>query len=135
MAWVRLDERRALNAKLRKAGLAARGLDEAAICWSAQEESDGRITAEDVDMLAALHACKRPHSLVKALIDVGRWEPMKDADGTVTAYLIKDFLHYNPSRAELDEVRRQKREAGQKGGIRSGESRRQNRSGPETGAS
>ena len=42
MAWVRLDDKRATNRKLRAAGFAARGLDEAAICWSAHEEL-GRI--------------------------------------------------------------------------------------------
>ena len=105
-----------MNGKLRKAGFAARGLDEAAICWSAHEEEDGRISVDDVQMLATMHGCKRVGPIVQALVDVGRWEPMLDLDGNPTAYLIKDFLEYNPSRAELEHQRKQKSEAGRKGG-------------------
>ena len=119
MAWVRLDDKRSVNGKLRKAGFAARGLDEAAICWSAHEEDDGRISVDDVQMLATMHGCRKVAPIVKALVDVGRWEEMTDLDGTVIAYLIKDFLEYNPSRAELEHQRKQKQEAGRKGGLAS----------------
>ena len=110
MAWVRFDDKRSVNGKLRKAGFAARGLDEAAICWSAHEEHDGRISLEDVEMLALMHGCRKVGPIVKVLVEVGRWEEMHDADGNVSAYLINDFLEYNPSHADLETQRQRDRE-------------------------
>ena len=120
MSWVKLDDKRAMNGKLRRAGLAARGLDEAAICWVAHQEDDGLISVDDVEMLATTHGCRKPGPIIKALVAVGRWEEVTDLDGRVTAYSIKDFLEYNPSRAQLEAQRKQKQEAGRKGGVRSG---------------
>ncbi len=85
MAWVRLDDKRATNGKLRMAGFAARGLDEAAICWSAHEEDDGRISAEDVQMLAVMHGCRQWRRIVRRLVDVGKWDEVNGG------YQINDF--------------------------------------------
>ena len=123
MSWVKLDDKRAMNGKLRKAGLAARGLDEAAICWVAHQEDDGRISVDDVMMLATTHGCRKPAPLIKALVDVGRWIEMPGPDGNIIAYEVKDFLEFNPSRAALEAQRKQKAEAGRKGGQRSGQVR------------
>ena len=112
MAWVRLDDKRAVNRKLRAAGFAARGLDEAAICWSAHQESDGFISDADLAGLAALHGCKKPGPLVEALVVNCRWIRHDDLDG----YEIVGYLKYNPSHAELEGRRKANREAGQKGG-------------------
>jgi hypothetical protein len=116
MAWVRMDDKRALNAKLRKAGFAARGLDEAAICWSAHEEQDGFISEDDVNMLASLHGCRKPQPLVESLVGVRRWR----RDERKSGWWITNFLDFNPSRADIDIQRAQKQEAGRRGGIRSG---------------
>ena len=106
MAWVRLDDKRALNAKLRAAGFAARGLDEAAICWSAHEESDGFVSDADVAMLASLHGCKKPSALTDALVREGRWT----RNDTRGGWDIKDYLKFNPSHAELEASRRRDRD-------------------------
>lgn len=118
MSWVRFDDKRSVNGKLRKAGFAARGLDEAAICWSAHQEDDGFISTEDVEMLAMTHGCRKVDPLVQALVEVERWEPMV-VEGSTVGYLLKNFLEYNPSKAELEVTRKQKQEAGRKGGLAS----------------
>lgn len=105
MAWVKLDDKRALNRKLRAAGFAARGLDEAAICWSAHEESDGFISDADLTMLANLHGCRTFKPLVEALVKVNRWVRWEDPNG----YEIVDYLKYNPSRADLEAARERDR--------------------------
>ncbi len=106
MAWVKLDDKRALNKKLRAAGFAARGLDEAAICWAAHEETDGFISDGDVAMLASLHGCKKVQPLIDALLRENRWRRWTDPDG----YEIVDYLKYNPSRADLESARERDRE-------------------------
>lgn len=109
MAWVRFDDKRSVNGKLRRAGFAARGLDEAAICWSAHEEDDGFISVDDVEMLAMMHGCRKVAPVIAALVEVERWVPMV-VEGETKGYLIKDFLDYNPSHADLEAQRERDRE-------------------------
>lgn len=117
MAWVRLDDKRSTNRKLMRAGFAARGLDEAMMCWSAHGETDGHITEADVAMIAMGHGCKRWQPLVALLLREGRWEPEPGG------WLIHDYLEFNPSKADREAERERKRAAGQIGGLRSGEAR------------
>ena len=105
MAWVRLDDKRALNGKLRAAGFAARGLDEAAICWTAHEEQDGFVSDADVAMLASLHGCKKLSVLTDPLVKENRWT-RNDAKG---GWDIKDYLTFNPSHADLEAARERDR--------------------------
>ena len=101
MTWVRMDDARAINGKLREAGFEARGLDEAAIEWSASQEHDGFISDADVEMLAALHGCKKVGRLTTVLVKVGRWTRDDERGG----WWITNFLEFNPSRAELEAKR------------------------------
>ena len=110
MGWVRLTDRRALNPKLRRAGLAARGLDEAVLCQIAADESDGHVTRATVEMIARAHGERRWERLVAALVEVGRWIP---AGG---GWDVKDYLEFNFSKAQWEAEREKKRRAGQKGG-------------------
>lgn len=125
MAWIRLDDKRALNLKLTAAGFAARGLDEAAICLAGSLETDGKITHTMLAALAASHGTtgRGATALAKTLVDVGRWEPAEDG------WMIHDYLEYNPSRVQAratrDEVSKARSVAGQRGGRRSGEARRE----------
>lgn len=117
MGWVKLDDRRAMNRKLREAGFAARGLDEAAMCQVAHDMTDGFISADTVEMLAVAHRCKSWRKLVDTLVIVGRWEP---ADG---GWLIHDYLDYNPSKAEWEAEKAKKSAAGRRGGQASAQAR------------
>lgn len=109
--WVRLDEKRAIHHKLLTAGMAASGLDVTAMCWSSLHENDGFISTDDLRMLAGMYRCDDWEDLAAVLVKVGRWTQDRRRKG----YLIKDFLQYNPSRAELearreyDRMRKKKR--------------------------
>lgn len=106
MTWVRLDDKRALNAKLLQVGFEGRGLDEAAICWSAHEETDGFINDKNVVLLCQFHGLtdhRKRARLVRSLVVAGRWT----RDDNLGGWWINDFLEYNPSHADL-ELRRQR---------------------------
>lgn len=123
MGWARLDDKRADHPKLMAAGFEARGLDEAAICWSSSHETDGHIPETAVAMLAVGHGCKNWRKVVARLVAVGRWDVV---DG---GWDVHDFLVYNPSKAEQDASRERthqvRSEAGRRGGLQSGRSRRE----------
>lgn len=119
MAWVRLDDKRATHRKLRAAGFEARGLDEAAICWCAHEETDGFLSDEDFEVLTSLHKCKRPLRLAVILVEVGRWRRDEKKNG----WWIKDYLDYNPSHADLEDQRKRDRDRKKSRGNRADSTR------------
>lgn len=123
MVWSKFDDRRAMNRKLREAGFEARGLDEAAICQVSGDGTDGFISEDSVEMLGVAHRCRHWRKVAQRLVDVGRWEPK---DG---GWLIHDYLDYHPTKAESDEkserISAARSEAGRRGGMASGEARRQ----------
>jgi hypothetical protein len=119
VTWVRLDDLRAVNPKLCEIGFAARGLDEAAICWCSYKQTDGFIHKRDVVMLASLHGQENVTALIRSLCLVGRWSRVPERGG----YLIHDYLEFNPSRAQIQERREQRAEAGRRGGLASGQAR------------
>lgn len=121
MGWVRLDDQRALNRKLREAGFEARGLDEAALCLVSGDETDGYISDDSVAMLAVAHGCKRASRPIERLLAVGRWTRDAERKG----YWIHDYDQFNPTKDQLEEMREKKRVAGQAGGRRSGQARRE----------
>lgn len=106
VTWVKLDDKRAMNRKLRRAGFAARGLDEAAICLSAHAETDGFIDLDHLEDLGAMHGCSDVLALAEKLVEVGRWRK----DGRRNGWWILNYLEFNPSRAELEDKRRRDRE-------------------------
>lgn len=112
MPWVKLDSSRATHRKLRSAGFAARGLDEAAMCQVCEDGTDGFLSDSALSMLAAAHGEKRVSRLVDILCspEVNRWEH------TAGGYLVHDYLVYNPSKAEWDALVAKKSAAGSKGG-------------------
>lgn len=120
MGWAKLDDRRADNAKLMAAGFAARGLDEAAICWCAGHETDGFIPETAVAMLCRAHNERTLTRLPRVLEKVGRWHRVK---GPTPGWVIHDYLEYNPSRRQREAERERKRAAGSVGGRKSGEAR------------
>ena len=98
MAWVKLDDRSWCHPKLVSAGLAARGLDVAGMCWSSLMQTDGFVRADIISQVSG-HA-KNARELADILVRVGRWEV--DPRG---GWLIHDFLKYNPSAADQEAKR------------------------------
>src|SRR5579862_8143106 len=119
MGWARFDDMRAMNRKLRAAGFAARGLDEAAICQVAADMTDGHISRATVEMLGVAHGEPGWAQLVEKLVDVGRWET--NGDG----WYIHDYLEFNPTREQWQQTQALKKTAGQKGGLAQAQARPQ----------
>lgn len=124
-----MDDKRVDHPKLLAAGLEARGLDEAAICWVAGHETDGFIPEVAVIGLCAMHGSKRWKVLAAKLVEVGRWL-VSDENG-MPGYYIHDYLKYNPTRAHRDEVREKKKANGKLGGLASGQARAKQNASPD----
>jgi hypothetical protein len=116
MAWVRLDDGFMRHPKAQAAGLQGRALFISGLCWCAANLTDGRIPKAMIPLLA-FEAGVKP-AAAAALVKVGLWD--EDGDG----YAVHDWLDYNRSRDVITDVRASRSEAGRRGGLRSGDSRR-----------
>ena len=95
MAWLKVDDQFFSNPKAVKAFTtdpAALGVWLMCATWSANQMTDGRIPEYVVQMWGV------KQDAINVLVDAGLWLE----DGTEAGWVMKDFLDYNPSRAELE---------------------------------
>lgn len=116
MPWVKLDTDFSDHPKVIAAGAEGMALYVAGLCYCARHETDGRIPKAAVKRLVEL---RKPMQVAEMLVSVGLWD---DDEGG--CYIVRDYLEYQTSKAQMEEIRQQKREAGRRGGLASGESRR-----------
>ena len=119
MPWVKLDDGFPFHRKAILAGKDGRALYITALCWTSGQLTDGFIDNAAVPMLAAISDVANYEATVKQLASVGLWELF---DG---GYQIHDYHDYNPSSERVKEIRKERAKAGHRGGIASGESRRE----------
>lgn len=104
MAWVKLDDKIFLNRKFAEASDGARLTYLAGLTYVAQAESDGRIAAAAVAIVAAYARQADPSAVVAELVRLRLWEAVEGG------YEIHDYLAYNPSREALEAERKRKRD-------------------------
>lgn len=108
MAWLKMDDKRGKHRKFRRQGFEARGLDEAAMCVCAHDETDGFISDAELEDLAHHHgvSLKRTIALATKLKDpMKRW----DRDDGRGGWIVLGYLDFNPSHDELDAKRKRDR--------------------------
>lgn len=101
MTWLKKDDRFPEHRKIRRLGDGAYRLHDTALHLCAKDETDGRVTADDV---AEMVHGPRLSKYIPTLVECGLWEI--DGDG----WLIHDFLDYNPSHQQQNEKRARDRE-------------------------
>jgi hypothetical protein len=115
VSWFRVDDKAAFHRKVLKAGNEAFGALVRMGCWASDHLTDGHIPRETAELIA-------PPQVIAILCLQGFLEPLQND------FVIHDFLDYNPSAAEVEELRAERREAkakaGKAGGLASGRSRR-----------
>jgi hypothetical protein len=116
MTWIKLDDAFDQHPKLLEVGPVAAWTFVRSLCYSNRNLTDGVITRAVARELAG--SGRKGQRLVKALVVARLWEVRG------SAYRIHDYLHYQPSRSYVEDLRRAKAEAGRAGGVRSGEARR-----------
>jgi len=109
MPWAKLDERFPSHRKVRRLSSDAFRLHVSAICWSAENLTDGKIATDE--LLLVTSDVKRHPRLAAECVAVGVWELL--ADG----WLIHDYLTYNPPKEKVLRDREAKKDAGRKGGL------------------
>lgn len=110
MPWFKVDDALATHDKVLAAGNAAMGLWVRAGSWCAQHLTDGHVPTHAVRLLGNA-------GQARALVRAGLWLEREDG------YQFHEWHDYQPTRAQVEEVREAKRKAGRIGGKASGAKR------------
>lgn len=92
MPWVRLDDRFPSHRKVALLSDRAFRLHVSAICWCAENLTDGYIGDRELPLVARLRNAK---TVAQQLVDAGLWDRADDG------WMVHDYLDYNPSRDQV----------------------------------
>src|SRR5690242_3217702 len=110
MPWLRLDDGFAENPKLAACSERARWLHVVALCYCSRNLTDGHLDARAVKVVTAI--VDRPcRTAVKQLVAEKLWH-----DEGAGCYRINDFLEWNPDAETVKRLRKERQEAGRRGG-------------------
>lgn len=132
MSWARIDDRFHSHPKVVAAGNAAVGVYARALAYCAGYATDGFVakavaesfgSRKELEQLCAVGLWAKVEAgevqTVRERID-GLGQALGDVVVVMPAegYFVADFLHFNPTKAETDELRERRRESGRLGGQR-----------------
>jgi hypothetical protein len=140
MTWVRLDDAILDNPKIVRAGPIGFAVHVAAITWCArnltdgfvpeakakhllghtwiEDQDDGRSKIWELNASCGMCGIDGPsvtEKVIEHLIECGLWVEDRDDRGNF-GYLVHDYLEYNPSKAEVIELKAKRQAAGSIGG-------------------
>ena len=92
MPWVKLDDRFPSHRKIALLSDRAFRLHVSAMCWCAENLTDGRISDRELALVTRVRGVK---ATAKQLEDAGLWDRTEDG------WEIHDYLEYNPSREQV----------------------------------
>lgn len=120
MSWLKIDDNFPEHERIiGLPGPAAKWLHVVALCHCAKQLTDGHIEPFRLKVICTVAEVPQANVQIKELVKAGLW--LDNGDGS---YEVRDFLDYNPSAAEVKDLRAARSEAGRLGGVRSGASRR-----------
>ena len=105
MPWVKLDDRFPSHRKIALLSDRAFRLHISAICWCAENLTDGRISDRELALVAKIRGVK---ATAQQLADAGVWDRTEDG------WEIHDYLDYNPSREQVIAERKKNAERQEK---------------------
>ena len=108
MTWARLDDSFWMHPKVMISGNAAAGVFARCLSYCGCYLTDGLIPEPVATQIAG-----SDKKALDALVDVGLLQRLESG-----GFLISDFLEYNRSKEETEAARRQRAEAGRKGGLK-----------------
>lgn len=103
MGWVKLDSGFFLHPKALAAGRDGRDLFLAALCWSAQQETDGAVAAHALPMIAACAGVADADQAASRLVECGLWA------NTPGGWAIHGYEEWQTTRSERDAWRARER--------------------------
>lgn len=103
MGWVKLDSGFFLHPKALAAGRDGRDLFLAALCWSAQQETDGAVAAHALPMIAACAGVADADQAASRLVECGLWA------NSVGGWSIHGYEEWQTTRSERDAWRARER--------------------------
>jgi hypothetical protein len=114
MPWVKLDDGFGEHPKVLAAGPLAGWLYVCGLCYANRQRTDGFLTEAVIYRLADVD---RPQDLAEELVSAGLWHRVSGG------YRIHDYLDYQPSREQAEQISQVRADAGRKGGLATAEAK------------
>jgi hypothetical protein len=116
MAWVKLDDRFPQHPKILQISSQAFRLYITGLCYASLYQTDGKLLSTCISLLAeTFHEPSleetHPPEWIEELVRVGLWEKVDKG------YQIHDYLEYNLSKENREELAKTKAESGRLGGL------------------
>lgn len=111
MSWLRIDDGFAEHPKVQAVSERARWMHVTALCYCARNLTDGVLDARAVKVVAAIvdKPCKQA---MKDLVAADLWLDLSDG-----SFQIKDYLEWNPDADTVKKLRKDRSDAGRRGGA------------------
>ncbi len=109
MSWVKIDDEFPDHKKVASLSNDAFCLHVTAMCWVAKWQTDGKLPSKLLGKLG--WRCQDPASAAAELVMANVWET------TPEGWEIHDFLEYNPSKAQVEELAETRSTAGKAGAM------------------
>ncbi len=122
MAWARIDDNFFNHPKVRKSGKDAIIFYVAALCHCNAFLTEGFIADDMLDLVGMQAFQRRPKELADRLVECDLLDRVEGG------YLIHDFLDYNYSRTQIEEIKSKRSDAGKQGGRPAKANEKQNES-------
>lgn len=130
MAWVRIDDQFPEHPKIEEVGPLGMAMQVAALCYANRYLTDGKLPSRTVAKFMPTVSFDPEtgdpvtwRDIASLLVEAGIWDEVEGG------YQIHDYHEYQPSKAEVEETRKKRAEAGRKGGKANGkQSAKQNES-------
>lgn len=113
MAWTRIDDGFYDNIKIKRAGPEAAHLYVAGLIYCNKKLTDGFIECVVIPAIAGNAFCKNPKKAISKLIENGLWEEAENG------YQVHDYLAFNKSKKQIEELNQKRAEIGASGGRKS----------------
>ena len=110
MSWVKMDDQWPFHRKLRLVEPLDRLMWAMGIAYCSAQNTDGRMDGPMLEMVAFCAGVTKPYEAAERLVEAHLFE--LDAGG----WKVHDYLHFNFSSTERDELISKRAEAGRKGG-------------------
>ncbi len=114
MSWAKIDDKFFSHPKVRRAGKDAVLLYLAGLTYCNEHLTEGFISEDSLPLIGFFAFVDDFKQSASKLVDVGLWHV--SSKGLSTGYDVHDYFEYNPTRAQVEETKKARAEAGSRGG-------------------
>src|SRR5437867_11296794 len=101
--WHKVSDNVLDDPKLYRASLAAEVAFHRGLAYCSRHQTDGEIEVAMLELVC--HGMPNPKAVADELVRLRLWTDIRDEGAEVTRYIVNNYLHWQPSRIEVEAQR------------------------------